>query len=190
MYEEWIPVVDNAVKIGLGGLIAGVFAWLVARHTSQSSMQRLHFERRSKILSDVAQQYEIFFQAFLKLSSHLQGMTEATSTPSKNEADKIVKEDFNLQWTDKTMQLQLEYVEKLQNSFTGQSHLMLLGEPDCMAKAQALHAAIVAAHGSCRFDGKKYDLSNLPKTAMAVRDARIAFYDELKKAFNRMPTFV
>ncbi|MSU57173.1 MAG: hypothetical protein EXS35_03150 [Pedosphaera sp.] len=185
MDKEWIPVVDDAIKIGASGLIGGVFAWLVAKHTSSSTMQRLHFERRSKILSEVAQQYETFFQAFVAYSSHVAGMTDAMSKPPKSPAGEIVQAEFMAKFSSQAMYLQLELAGKIQNSLTGQAQLLLLGEKKCVEKAEALHGAISVAQNSCRFDGKKYELSGLPEAAAGVRSARIAFYEEMKKAFNK-----
>jgi hypothetical protein len=61
-------VVDDAVKIGLGAIIAGVFAWLGDRHNSRSAIQKLKFEKKTQILSEAAKIHEEHFQAFYKFS--------------------------------------------------------------------------------------------------------------------------
>ena len=42
--DAWIPVIGDAVKIGLGALIGGFFAWLLARHNAKSAIEDLRLE--------------------------------------------------------------------------------------------------------------------------------------------------
>jgi len=40
----WIDIVDDAVKIGLGAAISGVFAWVVARRYTRTEVGKVVLE--------------------------------------------------------------------------------------------------------------------------------------------------
>jgi hypothetical protein len=180
----WAQVIDDAVKIGLGALIGGFFAWLVARLKGKSEIRKLIFERRSKILSEATQTFEAFFQAFFKYSSALCGIAEASKNkPDGNAA--LYYESFLAERAGEALAMRVEMMKQMHDSFTAQSQLMLLGEKRCKEKAEALYSAIVAADASYKFDGKSFTLAEWQATSEAVRDARIAFYDEMQETFKR-----
>ena len=181
----WIEVASDAVKIGLGALIAGVFTWLVAWHQSRSEIQKLRFERRTKILSDVAQEYEAYFQSFLKLTQHLSGIDSAEKAPFKNDADKLMRPQFLIELRAEGVNLRMRLIEKSVECLAGQSQLMLLGEKGCVERIGLLSKAIQDADRSYKFDGKTFDLSEMEKSNLAVREARRLFYEEMRKAFDK-----
>lgn len=181
----WIQVIDDAIKIGLGALIGGFFAWLVARYNAKSTIQKLAFERRSKILSDAAQSYESFFRAFLKYSTHLCGIAEASQAKSTGSSGEAFYHSFLADRATEALKLRIHMVESMQQSFAAQSQLMLLGEDRCRERAESLYAAIMAADASYKFDGKSFTLAQYQPTSEAVRDARIDFYREMQTAFRR-----
>src|SRR5690349_65493 len=172
----WIPVIHDAIKIGLGGLIGGFFAWMVAGHNSKSAIQKLQFERRTKILSDVAQQYEDYFQSFLKLTQHLSGIDHAQRAPFTSEADKLLRPQFLTELRAKGVDLRMGIVKKSAECLAAQSQLMLLGEKECVQKTSILAKAIQDADMSYKFDGKTFDLTGVNNTSLAVREARKDFY--------------
>jgi hypothetical protein len=184
--DPWIPVIDNAVKIGLGALVGGFFAWLVARHNAKSAIEKLVFERRTKILSETAEIFEAYFQSFLKYSNRLCGIAEASrSRPTKPSVeafyDSLLAEQAN-----EALKLRFQMSEQMERTFTAQSQLMLLDEEKCLKKAEALYATIGAADESYKFDGKSFSLADWKATSEAVRDARIAFYREMRNAFGKV----
>lgn len=181
----WIDVTDDAVKIGLGGIIGGAFTWLVARYNAKSTIQRLQFERRSNILSQAAEVYEAFFQAWLKYSNRLHGIAKASQTPPDNQRDALIYHGLLVDQGTEATDLRMHMKQKMEESFTAQSQLMLLGEERCKAGAEALHRAIMAADAGYKFDGDSFDLTNVTATHDGVRNAREAFYKEMQKAFHR-----
>ena len=181
----WIDVADDAVKIGLGGVIGGVFTWLVARYNAKSTIQRLQFERRSTILLRAADVYEAFFQAWFKYSTLLIGIANASQTTPKNELEADIFHSLLAERGTEATDLRLNMKQKMEESFTAQSQLMLLGEEHCKKCAEGLHRAIMAADAGYKFDGQSFDLTNFTVTHEEVRKAREAFYNEMQKAFHR-----
>lgn len=62
----WLEVIDSAVKIGLGALIAGVSALLLSRSQHHRDLSKAKVDREFEILKDVAEQTERFTQAALR----------------------------------------------------------------------------------------------------------------------------
>ena len=62
----WIEVVDSAVKIGLGALIAGVIAFLLSTTQHRNELKKVKVEREFEMLKEVAEKAENFNQTALK----------------------------------------------------------------------------------------------------------------------------
>lgn len=56
----WIEVVDSAVKIGLGALIAGVIAFLLSSTQHRNELKKAKVEREFEMLKEVAEKVENF----------------------------------------------------------------------------------------------------------------------------------
>lgn len=183
----WPQVIDDAVKIGLGALIGGLFTWLVARHNAQSAIQKLIFERRSKILSDAAQVFDSLFQALVKYSNQLCGLAGVSVAKPTDPREEAACIGFMFKGTTEAVNSRIEMTKALEQSVTAQSQLMLLGEDECHKKADALCAAIIAADASFHFDGRSFTVEHWNTTTKwVVRDCREAFYKEMQKAFRKM----
>lgn len=173
----WFQVVDDAIKIGLGAIVGGFFAWFVARENNKSTIRRLQFERRSKILSDAAQVLEAHFQSFYKYSNRLCVIEDAIKRSLPEEMVRKLYSDGQ--------NLQSKMYEKMHDNLIAQSQLMLLGETKCREKADELITAINNADEQFKFDGKTFDVSRFDEISKMIRRTREAFYEEMGKAFNR-----
>ena len=56
----WIEVVDSAVKIGLGALIAGIIAFLLSSTQHRNELKKAKVEREFEMLKEVAEKIEFF----------------------------------------------------------------------------------------------------------------------------------
>ena len=182
----WVSIADTAVKIGLGAAISGVFGWLIARHTTRSAITKLIFERRSDRLATVAEQYEAFFQAYLKYTNLLSGLASAGASASRDDPTGAVYPQMLAQGATDATRLKGEMFAKMELTFYGQSTLMLLGETECREAAEKLLFAITYANQKIKFDGATVDLTALPQCHAAVSAARKTFYSEMAKAFRKI----
>jgi len=159
----WIQVVDDAVKIGFGATIAGAF------------------ERRTAMLTDITQSHEEYFQLFLNYSSHLRAIASFEENPRALQSPKFqeVKKKVD------AMQIQL--ADKIPVLFGAQAKLALLGEKKCEQAANAAVVGIQEALGWINKGGSKCDAAKWTEMANAVTEARNAFYQELRAAFDRAP---
>ena len=151
--SSWAQVADDALKMGLPALIGGFFALLVALRTSRSNIEKLQFERRTKMLNDAAQLYEAMFQSFLKYSWTLPGIAGMVATPVIENADSV-KRKMVAEKASEAVQLRLRMMEKVQESLSAQWLFIVLGEQNCKERADALYMTITAADKSYNFDGK------------------------------------
>ena len=175
----WIEVLDDAVKIGLSGFIG----FLVALQGTKANIEKLKFERRSKILQEAAQKYEDFFQAFNRYTARLRGIGE-TKLPE----DEQVRAAYLVLLKDQTVTalgLRVKWAELADNVLAAQAQLMLLGEAQCKERAQDLWKALMDADKAYKFDGNKFDLSRAEESATVIRYAREAFYKEMQRAFEK-----
>ena len=62
----WIEVIDSAVKIGLGALIAGVIAFLLSSTQHRNELKKAKVDREFEMLKEVAEKAENFNQTALK----------------------------------------------------------------------------------------------------------------------------
>jgi len=177
----WIQVVDDAVKIGFGATIAGAFGLIVAKHGSRSAIQKMQFERRTAMLTDITQSHEEYFQLFLNYSSHLRAIASFEENPRALQSPKFqeVKKKVD------AMQIQL--ADKIPVLFGAQAKLALLGEKKCEQAANAAVVGIQEALGWINKGGSKCDAAKWTEMANAVTEARNAFYQELHAAFDRAP---
>ena len=88
----WIEVVDSAVKIGLGALIAGVITFLLSSTQHRNELKKAKIEREFEMLKEVAEKVENFNNIALRywsLSSDWRRrlLLDSTILPSSNLLD-------------------------------------------------------------------------------------------------------
>lgn len=61
-----LEVLDSAVKIGLGALIAGISTFLLSRHQHTRELEKARINRELELLKQTAEQIELFTHVALK----------------------------------------------------------------------------------------------------------------------------
>jgi len=82
--KEWIDVADTAVKIGLGGLITGVFAFIGLRFTHKSDKEKHLFEHTTKVLEQINEDIGEYFDAWNAYISKIAGITKVLASNEKD----------------------------------------------------------------------------------------------------------
>lgn len=62
----WLEIIDSAVKIGLGALIAGASAWFLARGQYSHDLRKGKVEREFELLKEISEKVERFTHSALK----------------------------------------------------------------------------------------------------------------------------
>jgi hypothetical protein len=65
----WIDVVDDAIKIGLGALVGGMFSLLVLWRTHQHEINKELLRRKQDSLQTIAEEFETFHSKLMNLTS-------------------------------------------------------------------------------------------------------------------------
>jgi len=76
MPKEWIDVADTAVKIGLGSLITGIFAYLGTNLSGRSAKDKFMLEHKTKLVEQVAENIEEYFAAWNAYIAKIAGITK------------------------------------------------------------------------------------------------------------------
>ena len=134
----WIQVADDAIKIGLGAVIGGLFTWIVAQHNNRSAIQKLLFERKAQTLSEVAKIHEEHFQAYFKYSHNLYVIADAKTHKMSNERAQAIHGALLQSFLNEAERLRLQMAQKIPETIYAQSQLMLLGEEAAVEKSQHL----------------------------------------------------
>jgi hypothetical protein len=69
-----LEICDTAVKVGLGALLSGVFTYFGVKANARITLDKIRFEQRSKMLTEVAQSVESLFNSYMMFSNHLKGI--------------------------------------------------------------------------------------------------------------------
>lgn len=117
--KEWIDVIDTAVKIGLGSLITGTFTYIGIKVSQDSQQKKFILEHKMKVLEDIADNVEIYFNAWTKLNEVLSGT--AKQSPHDQE---VIK--FNTTQLEKIKERDDELTESWGNKKLALSKLRLL----------------------------------------------------------------
>jgi hypothetical protein len=76
MDRTWIDIVDSAVKIGLGSLITGVFAFLGLKFKNSSEKERFMLEHKTKLLEQISSDVHEYLMAWRYFSSLICGIAK------------------------------------------------------------------------------------------------------------------
>ncbi|MDP5239756.1 hypothetical protein Q9Q94_09450 [Uliginosibacterium sp. 31-16] len=63
---SYLEIIDSAVKIGLGALIAAFSSYLLAKHNHSRDLEKDHIRRKRELLESVAEQVEGFTHLSLR----------------------------------------------------------------------------------------------------------------------------
>jgi len=117
----WIDVVDSAVKIGLGAILAGAFTYLNGnrtldseRRTRLSTLRRDHIEKILELVAEIENKYSL----------HKWRLEAYRFWLEKGDGTKAAEEQLEFQAMDKQLYLTLDRFPK------ASSILLLLGEQD------------------------------------------------------------
>ena len=76
MAKEWIDIVDTAVKIGLGSLITGSFAYIGLKLNKESVLNKHFVEHKTKLIEDAMKYSQEYFVTKRMYISTLKGITK------------------------------------------------------------------------------------------------------------------
>lgn len=88
----WTEVASDAVKIGLGAIIGGVFALLASRMAHQQKLTEEYSRRRRDILEKLAERFDYIAQVGIQRAAHLSALCSVKPLKTREEIAKMVAE--------------------------------------------------------------------------------------------------
>lgn len=173
-----LDVVDDAVKIVGGGLVGGLFSWLVALHNSKSQIQKLVFERRSKMLLEVAETLESFMQAYFTLNTYVHGLAAVDTSTDEGK-------QFAAERSKEINEMRFGLLKQASQVLDAQSKLMLLGESDCQKSVENISLIVSRSEQVLITQIPSVVAASMDVNVLAIREARKSFYAHMEKAYQK-----
>lgn len=172
---QWIDVADDAVKVGLGALIAAGAGFLTVSVTRKNDQKKHYYENRMDLLKE----------AVLEVSTF--GST--VSTYWARFCDAVYRRDTHQKSTDaqkkELADLEKKSFDGFTNASTPRAKLSMLGEHDARIAMDNLVK-------TCDIFFKMADLTDpnctqdlLDTMKKEIASARENFFQEIEKAFNK-----
>ncbi|WP_312704138.1 hypothetical protein [Stenotrophomonas lactitubi] len=171
-----LEVLDSAVKIGLGALIAGVSALLLSRSQHRRELDRARIDREFQLLKDVAEQTERFTQASLR---HWALSTDA------HRARRLKKP-----MTERKVLNLAESNDTLFNIFheltSSEAKLLLLGNRDAQQALRVYGEMVIAFRRSAMSDSETMSDAEIDTWRANILKTRERLLDELHRCYRQL----
>ena len=171
-----MEVVDSAVKIGLGALIAGVSSLLLSRSQHQRDLSKAKIEREFSILRDVAEQTERFTQTALRywsLAGDSHRLRRGSNTLSAKKESDLAKTSSAL----------FDIFHELTSS---EAKLLLLGKRDAQGALRAYGEIVSAFRRSAMVDSQFMSDAEIETWRESLLKAREQLLSELHRCYQQL----
>ena len=167
-------IVDTAIKIGLGALISGTAAFLIARLNHAKEIEKARTNRRRELLEEIAEKVEKFNSATIRYWAILRERVEyeeqhAPLPPLREEEWKAADETLNNSF------------EEITNA---ESKLLLLGEEQSQALLRE-YIQDVSDFSTKSFPARSVTLSEVGEFKTGFLRARKEFFATLSVIYKR-----
>jgi len=171
-----LEVIDSAVKIGLGALIAGVSALFLSRSQHNRDLSRAKSDREFEILKDVAEQTERFTQAALR---HWALATDAHRL-RRQEKPLSERKEANLAESNDTL---FNIFHELTSS---EAKLLLLGKRDAQRALRSYGEMVIAFRRSAMNDSEIMSDPAIDTWRTNILKTREHLLDELHICYRQL----
>jgi len=163
----WLEVVDSAVKIGLGALIAGLSALFLAKAQHRNSLDKVRSEREFQLLREVAEKVERFTHAALKywaLAADWHRALRKDPEAAKSKALRAAQD---------------ELFERFNDVTAAEATLLLIGQEDAQAQLRTYGEYVV---------GYRKAVANIsdPMSEETINDYRTYFLRARASLFKQL----
>ncbi|CAM3602932.1 MAG: hypothetical protein ACI9ST_000738 [Psychrobacter glaciei] len=164
----WIEVVDSAVKIGLGALIAGIIAFLLSSTQHRNELKKSKVEREFEMLKEVAEKVENF--------NHITLRYWALSSDWRRRLilDSSIEKPNELSVT------QNEFFDSFKELTKSESLLLLFGYKDASVQVREYGDLIKDFYNRVKDTNKPFEISD----ATSYRESMINKRSELFNLLN------
>lgn len=163
----WLEIMDSAVKIGLGALIAGASAWMLARGQYSHDLRKSKVTREFELLKDIAEKVERFTHSALKYWAISADWHRA------RRANPRAIESANL------LEAKKELFSRFNELTSAEAFLLLLGQQDAQAHLRAYGEHVMVYR-------RNVSRSSAPMTDQEMEDYRMYILRARESFFRRL----
>lgn len=170
----WLEIVDSAVKIGLGALIAGASAWVLARGQYSHDLRKSKVSREFELLKDIAEKVERFTHSALKywaISADWHRARRINSDTHKSE---------NLLSTQK------ELFSRFNELTSAEAFLLLLGQKAAQAQLRAYGEHVMVYRRSVSRSSAPLTDEEIEDYRTYILKARESFFERLSDMYGKL----
>lgn len=170
----WVDVVDSAVKIGLGALIAGLSSFILAQKNHERDAEKERRRRNKELLEAVAEHVERFTSASLIYWAWGGDFIRAANGTKRSFPN-----------PEKLKAAQGEHFDAFQEMTSAEAKLLLLGYKSAQEKLRNYGDELVKMRK--RFSSSPQDVSEeeIYEWRSKILDARATFFDELSAIYQQ-----
>lgn len=170
----WVEVVDSAVKIGLGALIAGVSAFLLARSQFGHELRKTKVSREFELLKDIAEKVERFTHSALKywaLSADWHRARRSHPEAKKSETMLSTQKELFSQFNELT---------------SAEAFLLLLGEKEAQQQLRAYGEHVMVYRRQASRSAEPLSDSEIDDYRKYILRSRESFFTRLNEIYGRL----
>jgi hypothetical protein len=170
----WLEIVDSAVKIGLGALIAGGSGWLLARGQYSHELRKTKVSREFELLKDIAEKVERFTHSALKywaISADWHRARRANPDAPKSET---------------LLSTQKELFGRFNELTSAEAFLLLLGQKAAQAQLRAYGEHVMTYRRAASRAKEPMSDGEIDDYRMYILKARETFFERLNGMYNEL----
>ena len=168
----WIEVVDSAVKIGLGALIAGVIAFLLSSTQHRNELKKAKVEREFEMLKEVAEKVENF--------NHIALRYWALSSDWRR---RLVL-DSSIEKPNELSVTQNEFFDSFKELTKSESLLLLFGYKDASVQVREYGDLIRDFYNRVKDTNKPFEINDATNYRKSMIDKRSELFSLLNEIYK------
>jgi len=170
----WLEIVDSAVKIGLGALIAGASGWLLAKTQYSHELHKGKVQREFDLLKDIAEKVERFTHSALKYWAisaewHRARRTNPDATKSEN-----------------LLATQKELFGRFNELTSAEAFLLLLGQKAAQSQLRNYGEHVMSYRRAVSRASEPMSDEQIEDYRLYILKARESFFDRLSDMYNKL----
>lgn len=170
----FLEVVDSAVKIGLGALIAGVSTWLVSRSQHFNELRKVKVSREFELLKEIAEKVERFTHSSLKFWAISADWHRAR------------RNDAGAQKSENLLATQKELFGRFNELTSAEALLLLLGEKSAQQQLRTYGEHVMTYRRSVSRAKEPMSEIELEDRRTYILKARESFFNHLNEIYAKL----
>ncbi|MCS6101293.1 hypothetical protein [Shewanella baltica] len=175
MPTTWIEIADTTVKIGLGAIISGASAYMLARHNHSKSIEKEYLLKHREVMELVTLDIEEMTHVLLKYWSFILDWERNKEKGIKNSEEK----------SEQITNLRSEVFSLFKGLSSAEGRLLLLGCKEQQSSLRAYGEKISEFYRYASRNNDEMDCAILEEWRIKLLSEREGLYSSLSKAYKK-----